>query len=277
MSVIIEYNAEKLNKALQDFYNSTGTDLDLIKPDFISARDREIKNNRYCKKIQASEKGKKACFISDDYLLEKCRKSKRIESHRCHAGLLNVAIPILHDDVILGYLMVGCIKPDADFSAIENYVKSLGVAMDEIHKDYDEIPCYDEDRIQSISNIAVMFVKYILLENMIRDDNDTGVNRAVAYIDENISDSLSIKDITKATNMSKSVLYDKFHKYFNCTVSEYIKKRRIEKSIGFLTRTDMSIEEISQRVGFQSASYYSKTFKRIKGMTPIKYKKGFTK
>ena len=40
-----------------------------------------------------------------------------------------------------------------------------------------------------------------------------------------------------------------------------------------LAKTNLSIEEISQRVGFSSASYYSKMFKKQIGVAPLKYRK----
>ena len=46
-----------------------------------------------------------------------------------------------------------------------------------------------------------------------------------------------------------------------------------EKSIEYLTKTDLSMDEISLKVGFSSASYYSKIFKKLKGISPLKYKK----
>lgn len=62
---------------------------------------------------------------------------------------------------------------------------------------------------------------------------------------------------------------------FGCTVSEYVKTKKIEKSIDLLLNDDLSIEEISEKLGFSSASYYSKTFKKIKGISPGKFREAF--
>lgn len=271
--MIVEYDVERINKALKDLYNVTGNDVDLVNPDFHSVCNKDFKISRYCQKIQASEKGKKACIYSDMELLEKCRASKQTECHICHAGLLNVTIPILHENLILGYLMLGCIKPQMDFSELESCLSNLDLETETLKKYYDEIPFFEADKIQSISNIATMFVKYILLENLLKIKNEDAIYRAVCFINENLENDLSIKTISQNINMSKSVLYDKFHHYFHCTVSEYIKKKRISKSVEFLIKTDLSMEEISQKVGFSSASYFTKIFKKQMGVTPVKYKK----
>ena len=163
-------------------------------------------------------------------------------------------------------------KADTDFSALTDYISELGLDITEMETFFSEISFFDSSKIQSVSNIASMLVKHILLENMLKPAFDKNMQKAVTFINENLENDLSIRNISKSINVSKSVLYKRFHACFNCTISEYINTKRIEKSIELLTKTDMSIEEISQKSGFASASYYSKTFKKIKGVAPLKFR-----
>ena len=118
-----------------------------------------------------------------------------------------------------------------------------------------------------------MLTKYLLLENMLKPHFDDRIQRAIVYINENLTEELSIQKISKNTNVSKSVLYERFRDAFDCTVSEYINEKRVELSCDFLIKTDLSIEYIAEKVGFSGASYYGKIFKRLKGMTPLKYRR----
>ena len=271
--MIVNYDIQKINTVLQDFYNATGINMDLLDADcaYISFHHRG--NDRYCQSIKNTAAGKKACPLSDTCLLERCRKSKKPEMHVCHAGLVDVAAPILYDDVIIGYIIFGQMKTETDFSAFESYIANLGLDVKEMREYYTGISLFDSAKIKSISNIASMLVTHILLENMLKPDFDINIQKAVAYINANLENDLSIKTISKNINVSKSVLYKRFHACFHCTVSEYINSKRIERSVELLTKTDLSIEEISQKVGFSSTSYYSKTFKTLKGVGPLKYRK----
>jgi len=272
--MVVNYDAQKINKLLKDFYNSTGINMDLLKDDFSYINNNShCENNKYCKCIQNTSKGKKVCLCSDQELLERCKKTKKPEMHLCHAGLMDVAVPIIYDDIILGYIIFGQMKTDKDYSYIKNYLKSLGLDTELMNEYFNEIPFFDSSKIQSISNIASMLVKHILLENMLKPDFDEKIQKAVNFIDENLEKELSIQVISKKVNVSKSVLYKRFHDCFKCTISEYINNKRIDKSVEFLKNTDLSMEEISQKVGFSSASYYGKIFKKQKGIAPLKYKK----
>jgi len=272
--MIVNYDIRKISQTLQDFYNATGIYMDLFKDDFSAVgKLSHWANNRYCESVLCTAEGKKACLSSDRSLLEKCKKSRRTEMHICHAGLIDAAVPILYDDVIIGYIIFGQIKTSTDFSALENYLSKLGLDTAVMKKYHAELPFYESDKIQSISNIASMLVKHILLENMLRPDFDESIQKAVSYINDHLEKDLSVREIARNINISKSVLYRRFHTCFNCTVSEYINTKRVDRSIELLTKTDLSIEEISQKTGFSSASYYSKIFKKEKGVSPLQYKK----
>ena len=271
--MIIDYDIKKIDKALSDFYNAVGIRIDLLKDDFspISSNQHEICD--YCLAIQSCPCGKDICIWSDTNLLEKCKSSKKTQVHICHAGLVDIATPVLYDDVIIGYIIFGQIKTDTDFSTLKDYIGGLGLDTDKMEECYSNLLLFKPNKIESITNIASMLVKHILLENMLKPAANDGIRIVIDYIDKNLERDMSIKEISSSTNVSKSVLYKQFHDKFNCTVSEYIKRKRIEKSIKLIEKGGLSIEEISQSVGFSSASYFSKTFKAHMGNSPLQYKK----
>ncbi len=272
--MLVNYDIQKINHILEDFHNVTGINMDLLKDDFSYVGDHSYwENRRYCKAIQSTEQGKRACVCSDMELFKKSRESRRAEVHICHAGLVDVSVPILYDDAIIGYIIFGQIKVDTDFEAIKEYLVNLGLDEKEMRKFFLEISTFDEKKIQSISNIANMLAKHILLENMLKPDFDEGVQRTINYINDNLDSELSIQNISKNVNISKSVLYRRFQSCFNCTVNQYINRARIEKAKILLRENNLSVEDIAQKVGFLSGSYFSKKFKKETGMSPYKYKK----
>lgn len=272
--MIVNYDIQKIRAALKDFYNATGINMDLFKTDLSAVSNRnQWESNRYCKCVQDTAEGKKACQLADAQLLARCRESRQLEMHVCHAGLVDVAVPILYNETLLGYIIFGQMKNDTDFAAAQNYLSGLGLDTQTMHTYFEDIPFFDSEKIQSVVRIASMLVKHILLENMLKPDYDESVQKAVAFINENLERDLSVKIISKGAGVSKSVLYKRFHACFDCTVSEYINIRRVERAAQLLKKTDLSVEQISQQVGFTNASYFSKTFKKQMGIAPLKYRK----
>lgn len=276
--MLVNYDTLKIAKALDDFYSATGINMDLFRVDFSRVAERShSKNNRYCNAVQNTEIGSNSCHNSDITLLEKCRDTKNIQMHICHAGLIDIAVPILYNDSIIGYIIFGQMKNTQDFKPLSDYISKLGLNHFEMEGYFNEIPVFDSNKIEGISSIATMLVKYILLENMLKPYYDETVQKAITFINKNLSENISVHTIAKNIGVSKNVIYRRFHSYFNSTVSEYINTMRVERACDMLVKTDMSIEEISQSIGFTSASYFSKTFKKQKGLSPFKYKKSFSK
>ena len=75
--------------------------------------------------------------------------------------------------------------------------------------------------------------------------------------------------------MFKFILFKSFREKLNCTVNNYITRVRIEKSIELMSMRELSIQEISKKVGFNSQSYFTKIFKRYIGVTPVIYRNKF--
>ena len=128
-------------------------------------------------------------------------------------------------------------------------------------------------RITSVINIALMLAKHILLEKMLYPVTNACIERTVYYISRNLSEPLSIKQLATAVGYSASEIYKSFHKYHHCTVGEYITQSRVEYAKGLLVETDFSMEEISGMCGFSNATYFSKKFKELSGVSPLKFRK----
>jgi len=215
----------------------------------------------------------KKCDACDRVLFEKCKRSGKLEIHTCHAGLVDIAVPILHHGTVIAYVSSGQIKRNPDFSSVANSLSAFPVDIEEMKRLYDLIPLYDEQRIESVANIAAILARHILLDNILTPRFDENMDKTLAFIDLHLDEELSVSLITQNTNLSKSTLYRDFHAYFGCTVNEYITKRRIERSLSLLTTTKMSIEEIARKVGFSGATQFGKLFKKEQGLTPLKYRK----
>lgn len=92
------------------------------------------------------------------------------------------------------------------------------------------------------------------------------------YINLHILDKFTIDDIATYVGYSKYYLTRKFAKEMGYSITQYINKKKIEKSKTLLITTTDTIDEISEDLHFCSRHYFSKLFKKETGMTPAKYR-----
>lgn len=72
--------------------------------------------------------------------------------------------------------------------------------------------------------------------------------------------------------MGRTSLYNKLKQITGMGINEYINQRKIEKAENLLLNTDLSISEISDRLGFTYQRYFSTIFKKIKGISPSQFR-----
>lgn len=275
--MLINYDADRINNILSDFYNATGARLDLYSNSFEPISSRPYGMCDFCKYVQKDSACKKVCTSFDNILMQKSSNSMKPERDICPFGLMNVVAPIIYDDELLGYFFFGQMKTMVHFTEPENSFMKYSLDKSTLKMHYTSLPLFELDLIKSISNLAEIVLKHLLTENILKFNYDETLSKALLYIDTNIDKDLSIKAISQGINVSKSTLYSKFHTLLNCTIGDYVNKKRIEKSTQLLIETNISIEEVSQKTGFSSASYYTKIFKQQMGVTPLKYKKAQNK
>jgi len=73
--------------------------------------------------------------------------------------------------------------------------------------------------------------------------------------------------------MSPSGIYKSIREGFGCTLGEYIRSTRIKRSLELLADDSLSIEKVAESVGFTDPAYYSRSFKAVYGISPMKYRK----
>ncbi|MCI1424683.1 MAG: AraC family transcriptional regulator [Lachnospiraceae bacterium] len=100
------------------------------------------------------------------------------------------------------------------------------------------------------------------------------IRKAVNYIDEHYADpDLSLQTLAAALQMNKSYLESTFHRETGSTVISYLNALRIRRACLRLNTTADSIGEIAAQVGIPNLNYFTRLFRKEKGLTPSAYRK----
>lgn len=90
----------------------------------------------------------------------------------------------------------------------------------------------------------------------------------VCYIEEHITEKLTVGDIARQVYLSQAHLQRVFEFAFDVSIAEYIRSRKLQKSLEMLYETDAKISEIAYDIGFEHESSFIRSFKREFGITP---------
>jgi len=99
------------------------------------------------------------------------------------------------------------------------------------------------------------------------------VDTIVDFLIENLDKPLKSNEIAEEFNFSPSYLFALFKKSTGYSLIQFFNLKKVQKACEYLNYTELSIKEISHRVGFQDPLYFSRLFKKYMGSSPRSYKK----
>lgn len=120
-------------------------------------------------------------------------------------------------------------------------------------REYNQFPAHEESE--------QIYAKYRTL-----------VEAAIHYIDEHYDEPLNLEVMCRISMLSKTYFCYIFKMLTQQTFVEYLMQKRIEKSMSLLCETDMTIIEIAHSVGFHESTHFSRTFKKLRGISPREYR-----
>lgn len=144
----------------------------------------------------------------------------------------------------------------------------------------DRISSYFGKKIERVStSLAVsglmkeMLVEYsLLIKNYSWEGYPESIKKVLFMIDSKFKERLSLEELSKEAGLSPTYLSRLFNKVLGKNISEYIMEIRISKSLEILKNPDATIAEVAVFSGFEDHAYYTRTFRKIKGMTPSEWR-----
>lgn len=100
------------------------------------------------------------------------------------------------------------------------------------------------------------------------------IQKACLIIRENIDKNINIGKLALDLNIDYSIFRKMFKEYTGISPGQYHLSLRIRQAKDLLINTNLSIKEISYRLGFESIFYFSRVFKSKTGINPTQYKNG---
>lgn len=276
-----------INGIMTDFTNIT--DIACIYVD-IKGKEKSYKYNftDFCKFVRRIPQFRRRCNQCDMCGGLESFKNHICSPYRCHAGLIDFAVPIVYNDQLNGFICSG------QMSTNDQRIPSLGLTtdisqIDELNHHYRNVPTYRYEEILSATRIlntltthyfpfsgtdtpSVFPVSPMLEEGQPPVITRTEIQKALQYIHENLKRSISLREIADHVFLSESYLSKLFKQEMNMNLVQYINQCRIIQAKNMLETSKLSIDAISKNLGYHRTSYFCKIFKQFTAETPHSYR-----
>lgn len=92
------------------------------------------------------------------------------------------------------------------------------------------------------------------------------------YLQEHYAERISLEELAELSHISKSASCRLFRAAYGCSPFAYLIDYRLQQSILLLRDETLSVAQVAERCGFNSTSYFIKTFREKIGLTPLQYR-----
>lgn len=120
-------------------------------------------------------------------------------------------------------------------------------------------------------SIEMLLLDLLCSETRTKNVRPGWLDKVIELLNDSWNEPLSLKDLAAAANVYPTTISKHFPKYVSCTLGEYRRRLKIEKSLGFIKTSHQSLTEIAYQCGFADQSHFTRTFKQLTGFLPRQY------
>lgn len=170
----------------------------------------------------------------------------------------------------------------------ERMEKNLQVFFRQIREVYKNVVRSEEEKLEQFAHVYQYASSQELFDDILEflktfvetmnnqfDDyrNKQKIQMAIRYIEENYDKDLNMAVVSNYISMNYSLFSYVFKQYTGSNFVNYLKDLRMKEAKRLLEETDLRVNEISQKIGYDNEKHFMKTFKSVCGVSPTEYRK----
>lgn len=137
--------------------------------------------------------------------------------------------------------------------------------------------CPELETVASISHLFATIIKDGLYwenpnNDYVSSQRIDRIKSVLEYIEANYASALSLDELAKVAGMNPKYFCRVFNSVTHQSPMDYVNFYRIEQAAHLLDNSALSVTAVGLECGFWESSYFSKVFRKYKGITPKKYR-----
>lgn len=233
------------------------------------------RSSDFCTLMQNGLDARSRCIQQDKLMCSRCREEGRKQIYVCHAGLVEIIIPILVEGELAAYAFLGQFRssdmlPDR---LLEEWRRS-SLDEDELTAAFLDRPVYTGERLEKMVRLFSHNLELLLSSRALNVFHPSITEGVLSYIDRHISEKIDIADVAASLARSESAVSHAVKKELGISFKELLITRRIsafEQHIA--SQPGIQIKEAALKVGYDDALYFSRLYRQKRGCTPTSFAK----
>lgn len=231
----------------------------------------------FCHSIAAIPGGYERCVQCDHQALIDIQHTKKMKKYICHAGLIEIALPVTENGKTVATILFGQLLDDSPREEQWERVRSACAwypDMEELQQSFMRLRRLSSRQLAACADIIHACISEVRLTSIVQPPAQDDMYRLDSFLDIHYAEKLSMEDVCSSLSIGKTKLYSLCKQHYGKTIIQLLNERRIDAAKELLTTTTHPIQYIAEVVGIVDFNYFTKVFKRQTGCTPSQYRRG---
>ena len=227
-----------------------------------------IHSGKICDELKNSRNGYSRCFKCRNLAIQKAIDTQNKFSGYCINGIFEYTHPVIIDGEVAFIIFIGNILGDNS----EKIKAKLIDKPELIHT----LECgFSQRQCEAVGNVIETYIRMILkaIPQSKKNDCNQMIENIKNYVDSNLEFDIKISYVANIFHYNVQYIGRLFKKSTALTFNEYVNHQRLARSKLLLRDSDLTVLNISNRLGFNNVSYFNRLFKKHYGKTPTEYRK----
>ncbi len=218
----------------------------------------------YCLELRKNKNFDYKCSECDKVNYKIAKDKEDIHIYQCHNSLTEGIIPLYNKNrkylgsIFFGQFIIGDYKED----------KYSNKKIAELYK---KVPRYSKKQTDDIALLLKYLGEYIISNELLLYKNRPWGEKLESYIENHITEKITLKDLGKQIDRSASFLSHYFKKEFGISAKQYILKKKMELAKNKLEKGN-PVYIVASELNFYDEFHFSKSFKKYWGKSPKNFK-----
>lgn len=239
--------------------------------------------NPLCALIAATPEGVARCRACDRRHHARAAALGRSLLYTCHAGFLDLAVPIFVDGRHVATVSSGQVLPEPHSRAAGRRLRQalawLPVSAADFQAAYRQAPYLPRSHVHDVMRLIEVFTSELCanarriraLEARLEREE---IRRARDYIEHHYRDRrLDLPAIAEAAGLSPSYFSHLFRQETGTTLSHFVQSRRLAEAKRLLTASDRPITDVCYASGFSTLTHFNRVFRQFEHQSPRDYRR----
>lgn len=227
----------------------------------------------FCTLMQQTLHVRYRCLHQDALMCAKCGRVHKRIVYRCHAGLYEAVIPIFMQGELVAYCVAGQFRMHEGVSDIlrREWVRN-GFEFSVLEKAFLDRPLFSQEKLDHMLFLLEEYIGYFTSTEAMKLRKPELVEAVVQYIESHIGDAISLEEVAEELSKSGSTITHAVKNSLGMSFKELLISQKLMSFERLISHEpDMPIFEAAEKVGYSDALYFSRIYRKYRGMPPSDY------